>query len=98
MNSKSVLHEFKILVTTTIYEDNQACIQMVKNQSMNAKTKHLDIKLHFCRDVISTYGIGLEYIETKNQLADGLTKIIGEKQLQNLAKLFFSGGFMNSVV
>ena len=34
----------------TMYEDNQAAINMTKNPNYHRKAKHIDIKYHFIRD------------------------------------------------
>ena len=87
-----LLSELNIDVNITVYEDNQACIQMVKNQSLSAKTKHVDIKLHFVRDVFTKDNFALEYIGTKEQRADSLTKSVCEKILYKFCASIFSVG------
>ena len=59
-----------------VYSDNQAAIFMAKNPSINAATKHIDVKLHFIRDFITDGLIDVRYIPTASQLADLLTKPI----------------------
>ena len=85
--------ELQVIVKVNIYEDNQACIQMVKNGTTTAKTKHVDIRLHFIREVINNLNFNLNYINTKEQLADSFTKPTGEKQLLHLCKIIFQWGF-----
>ena len=87
-----LLSEINIDVTIAVYEDNQACIQMVKNQCLSAKTKHVDIKLHFVRDVFTKDNFILEYIGTKEQRADSLTKSVCEKILYKFCTSIFSVG------
>ena len=36
--------------STIMYEDNQACIALTKNTMTNERSKHIDIKYHFCRE------------------------------------------------
>ena len=56
--------------------DNKAAIYNCQNQSINPKSKHIDIKYHHIRDLIKKNKIKLEYIESENNLADGLTKYL----------------------
>ena len=37
---------------TIIYEDNQSCLYMIKEQKLSSRTKHIDTKLHFVKDHI----------------------------------------------
>ena len=62
--------------TDIIYCDNKSAIDLSKNPEHHAKTKHIDIQYHFVRDHIEKKVFSLLYIDTKNQLADALTKAI----------------------
>ncbi|KAE8734773.1 Detected protein of unknown function [Hibiscus syriacus] len=49
---------------TVIYCDNQATISMSKNPSFHGRTKHIDIRVHFIRDLVSDGSIILKYCNT----------------------------------
>lgn len=57
-----------------IYEDNQGCIAMAKNPVNHERTKHIDIKYHFVRELVTRGVIEISYLETEEMLADILTK------------------------
>ena len=59
---------------TILWEDNQACIAQSKNPVNHKRCKHILIKYHYLRHLTASNIIRLEYIVTKNQLADALTK------------------------
>jgi hypothetical protein len=59
---------------TKIYEDNTACINMVKNPRGWKRTKHIDVRLHFVRDLAESNTLDLEYVPTWKQVADAMTK------------------------
>jgi hypothetical protein len=59
---------------TIIMEDNQGCIALSENPVHHRRTKHIDIKFHYIRELIARGEIQLEYIPTEKQLADLLTK------------------------
>lgn len=61
---------------TVIKEDNQAAIALSKNPVTSKRTKHIDIRCHFVREKTESGQIVLEYISTKEQVADLLTKSI----------------------
>ena len=56
----------------TIYCDNQGTIRMAKNEI--SRIKHIDVKYHFIRDVLSRGKIKLMYIPSNENGADILTK------------------------
>ena len=65
---------------TTVMEDNQSCIAMAKNLQCHGKSKHIDIKYHFDRDLVSDKMIKLKYCPTKKMVADILTKDVTQEQ------------------
>ncbi|OWZ15188.1 hypothetical protein PHMEG_00011211 [Phytophthora megakarya] len=69
---------------TQIWEDNQGTIALAKNAGFNSRTKHVDIKHHFTRENVERGTIKVDYIDTKRQLADFLTKALGTKTLKYL--------------
>ncbi|KAE9186560.1 hypothetical protein PF005_g20804 [Phytophthora fragariae] len=69
---------------TTIWEDNQGAIALAQNAGYHARTKHVDIRHHFIRENVERGTVKVEYVDTKNQLADMLTKALGTKTLKFL--------------
>jgi hypothetical protein len=41
---------------------------------MHRRTKHIDIRYHYLRELVSNEVIELEFCGTKDQIADGMTK------------------------
>lgn len=54
--------------------DNQAAIYFSKNNQESIKTKHIDIKYQFIRQLIEEKLFQLQYVDSRNNLADFLTK------------------------
>jgi hypothetical protein len=59
---------------TILFGDNQGAISLAKNPTHHAKTKHVDVQLHFIRDHIEKGTIKVEYCPTEDMLADLMTK------------------------
>lgn len=60
---------------TTIFEDNQSYIKMFENQKVSNRTKHIDIKYHFLKEIINNQkDIILNYCSSKDMIADMMTK------------------------
>ena len=47
---------------------------MSKNSILHSKTKHISIKYHMLREKVAEKEIGLEYVSTKEKIADIFTK------------------------
>lgn len=60
--------------TTTIWCDNISCIVISKNPVMHGRTKHIDIKYHFIRGLITEGNLIVKHCNTNDQLADIFTK------------------------
>ncbi|MCO5557951.1 hypothetical protein L7F22_011525 [Adiantum nelumboides] len=58
--------------------DSQSAIQLAKNLVFHSKTKRIDVKYHFIREVIKDKQIQLVNIHTKDNPADLLTKGLRE--------------------
>ncbi len=61
-------------IPTIIFEDNQGAIAIAKNPSAHARTKHIDIKYHYTREMAQKGVIQVEYCSTEDMLADVFTK------------------------
>jgi hypothetical protein len=57
-----------------IYCDNTSTINISKNPVMHSKTKHIPIKYHFLQEQVAEKNIRVEYVGTKEQVADIFTK------------------------
>ena len=60
----------------TVHEDNQSCISMATKQKFPPRTKHNALKYHHIRSYVDSKQIEIQYINTKEQLADCLTKLL----------------------
>ena len=59
---------------TALHIDNQSAIAIARNPEFHDRTKHIDVCYHFLRQVVEDKSIELEYIPTRDQVADTLTK------------------------
>ena len=54
--------------------DNEGATNLAANPLSSARTKHIDVRFHFIRELVRTGTIAVEHIPTKEQRADILTK------------------------
>lgn len=69
-----------------LYCDNTSAINISKNPIQHSRTKHIDIRHHFIRELVEEKIIVLEHISIENQLADILTKPIDTSKFANMRK------------
>jgi hypothetical protein len=50
--------------------DNPSAIHLSKSLVMHSKTKHIPIKFHFLREHVTQKVVKVEYVDTKEQIAD----------------------------
>ncbi len=61
---------------TTLYCDNQAALRLVTDDNYHARTKHIDLRYHFIRQVTASGALHLVYCPTDDMTADILTKAL----------------------
>ena len=59
-----------------ILGDNQASLDLVKNAEYHDRTKHIDVQHHYVRELVQDDYVRMEWVSTKEQLADGFTKAL----------------------
>jgi hypothetical protein len=73
--------------------DSMSVIYLAKNQVYHARTKHIDVRYHFVRDVLDDGDILLVKIHTNDNPADMLTKVVTGvkfKHCKNLLRILIS--------
>ena len=60
-----------------LFGDNQGAIATAENPISEGRTKHIDMRYHFIRELAKHKAIAIKYTESRNQHADILTKAIG---------------------
>ena len=71
-------------ITVPMYVDNRSAINLAKNADFHKRTKHIDVRFHFVREIVCSKKIKIEYVKTCEQLADLFTKPLPRTQFCNL--------------
>jgi len=71
---------------TVMQEDNQGCIALSKSRMTTGRSKHIDVRYHFCREKMESGEIEVTYCPSHLQLADILTKALPTAQHRTLAR------------
>lgn len=65
-----------------LYCDNQSAIHLSKNSTFHSKSKHIDVRYHWIRDVLESKLLHVEKIHTNNNRADMMTKVLPKDKLE----------------
>lgn len=61
---------------TVLFCDNQAALRLIQNDNFHARTRHIDKRYHFIREVAQNGTLQLTYCPTDDMVADILTKAL----------------------
>ncbi|CAI0627471.1 unnamed protein product [Linum tenue] len=85
---KRILKEMGWLETTgggtRILCDNSSTIKLSKNPVLHGRSKHIDVRFHFLRDLVKEEVIKLEHCGTTDQVADIMTKAVKIETFEKL--------------
>lgn len=56
--------------------DSQSAIKLCKNLVFHERTKHINVRFHFIREVVSNGKVNLEKVSTNDNLADMAIKVV----------------------
>jgi histone deacetylase 1/2 len=62
--------------------DNIGAKYLSANPVFHARTKHIEVDYHFVRERVARRLLEIEYISTKDQVADGFTKPLTVRQME----------------
>ena len=65
-----------------IHCDNQSCIKISENLVFHDRSKHMEMRYHYLRDMVQRRAISLQYIPTVKQTVDVLTKPLSKRKFE----------------
>lgn len=71
-------------IPASIFYDNQSTIKISKNPESHKRSKHIDIKYHYNRELVEANIIAIHYVKTADNIADIFTKPLGPTDLNRL--------------
>lgn len=71
---------------TVINEDNQGCLSFARSERFSKRSKHIETKLHFVKNLCEREEVVLKYCPTEDMKADILTKPLGGIKHHSFAK------------
>lgn len=89
INLKGVLSEFNKSYEekSVIKVDNCSAISLIKTFENSKRAKHIDIKMHFIKELYEKEVIDVQYVDSNNNAADILTKPLCKDKFVKLRKI-----------
>jgi hypothetical protein len=72
-------HEMDSIV---IHCDNQSCVKLFENLMFHDKSKHIEIKYNYIKDMVQRKAVHVQYLSTHKQVADVFTKLLSRMNFE----------------
>ncbi|GJS21091.1 hypothetical protein Tco_0449723 [Tanacetum coccineum] len=77
---RGLLEELGVeLNTVAVNCDNQGAIHLSRNHVFHERTKHINVRYHFIREVLEAKTVKVLKVGTEHNAADALTKVVMHK-------------------
>ncbi|KAG5875990.1 hypothetical protein JTB14_007367 [Gonioctena quinquepunctata] len=85
---KQLLKDFgEEVIEIKMFEDNQSCIKMLDSERINDRTKHIDTKYNYAKEMKKKNEIFFEYCPTNEMVADILTKPLEVNKIRKFREM-----------
>ena len=74
-------------LATTLYCDNQSAIQVAHNPIFHAKIKHIEIDVHYIRDLVQENIVNLQFCPSEDRTTNIFTKSMLEAKFLKLRSM-----------
>ncbi|MBW0469790.1 hypothetical protein O181_009505 [Austropuccinia psidii MF-1] len=81
-----------------LYSNNQSAISIASNHIYHHRTRHVNFRLHFIRNLIKEENLKIEYLNTNKMIADLLTKNNNYLKSINHLRLIFGNQDLSNIV
>ena len=78
MLSQLKIASIKTAYSSTLFGDNMACLKIAENPIYHERTKHIAIKYFYGRDLEEAGVVSHNWINSKRNIADLMTKALGK--------------------
>jgi hypothetical protein len=66
--------DFEVKLPMKMHVDNVSAIELARNYSTSGRTKHIDVRFHYIREMIEQGMLEIVFVPTNRNIADILTK------------------------
>ena len=76
------------VIPVVINMDNTSAIRLANNPEFHQRSKHIDVAYHLAREHVQSGFMKINYVQSSDQLADGLTKPLPGPKHEQMRKAF----------
>lgn len=88
LSFKNLLAEMKVPISyINAIGDNCSALTLAAHNTQHRRTKHIDIRFHFIRNLVDRKEVKLNYTNTTTNIADLLTKLLDTTTFKTLKKI-----------
>ncbi|GJT02026.1 hypothetical protein Tco_0823195 [Tanacetum coccineum] len=89
---KGLLIELGVNLRSVIVNcDNQSAIHLSRNAMFHERTKHINVRYHFIKEIVESKEIEVAKIGTKDNAADAFTKVVRGPKFKYCMKILGVG-------
>lgn len=81
-----------VTIPSKIWSDNKSALALASNPVFHARTKHVEIDVHFVREKVQSKVVEVGYVPSEDQVADLFTKALPEAVFLRLRQKINLGG------
>jgi hypothetical protein len=74
-----------------LFVDNLSAIELCESLKQNHKVKHINLRIHFIRELIESGFVELHFVPTDYNVADVLTKPLAEEKFERFRYILMNG-------
>ena len=75
---------FSLTAPSVLLEDHQACVSMIRNNSVSGRNRHFAVKMAWLRDQVSSKILAFVFVPSKHNCSDIFTKVLPDAQFRLL--------------
>ena len=70
-----------------IHEDNQGAKALAESAILSRRTRHIKVRYHYVRQALQEGIVTFDYVNTDDQVADCMTKVLGPQKFHSFQQL-----------
>lgn len=73
-----------------LHEDSAGGQSLAENPRSSSRSTHIDVRCHFTQDLVKTGKVSVDFVDSKGQHADVLTKTLGLQSFSDHGHVFMN--------
>ena len=95
---QGIYYKYKLLLPLNLRVDNTGAIYLANNYTTGPRTKHIDIRTHYVRDLITSGILKIIFIKSEDNDADIYTKNVSEELFDKHSSKYINNNYKTNVI